>query len=541
MSSSSRLFFRLLRTYSSNKMLTTASLPSMGMTGSSSSSSGSLSGSTTSGMKIVQYFPNLNLFKIIYEYNNNTTMSKIEMTNQHTENKYEFQTIENVSEFEKDIEKELEPSHVIQKPSCVLYRSIPTNSENSSIEPPFLQQKHEHTNKPILEHVNNDESKDNVLLILDKGTKIFSIEELEKGEWRLVVVASSLWLSQQQKKKGVKRQISDVISTESESSNANPTLSSEEEELTRVYVGYIPSHYAGKLNRKTISSKIKEPVSSTDNVTTGSNSISSNPESSLHNEVISNYDSHTKTYSFNMKSIGVFHSVFPTKNGCPRQFGLVDASKGILEVTIPQGDMALDGLEKFSHCWLIFVFHENSLESNDRVKIRPPRMNGNGKVGIYATRSPHRPNGIGMSVAKIDKIEGKLVYLSGADLIDGTPVIDIKPYISRYDSLPNTETTVPEWIQEDTFVQKIDESKISFSQQAVTELEQLLPKLRFYDNVDSMKKAIIQVLQSDPRPVYMRKRRDDKLYGFRIDNANVRCKFEEDDSVEIVTVELWEE
>lgn len=523
----------------------------------SSSSNPSSSPSSEGAMNIVQYFPNLNLFKIIYEYNN----SKIERNNQQNDiplldesstRKYEFQTIDDVSEFEKFIEKELEPSHVIQKPSCVLYRTIPSNSENTTTAGSLHQSQRQTSssttaqNNLMNEHKNyEDQNKDsnNVLLMLDKGTKIFSIEELEKGEWRLVVVAPSLWFSQQQKKKGVKRQISDVLSTGNETSDSNATLSSDEKELTKVYIGYIPSHYAGKLNRKTISSKVKEPVvSHTENVTTGSSTTShTETASSLHNEVISNYDSHTKTYSFNMKSIGIFHSVFPTKNGCPRQFGLVDASKGILEVTIPQGELALDGLEKFSHCWLMFVFHENSLESNDRVKIRPPRMNGNGKVGIYATRSPHRPNGIGLSVAKIEKIEGKFVYLSGADLIDGTPVIDIKPYISRYDSLPNTETTVPEWIQEDTYVQQIDESKISFSQQAITDLEQLLPKLRFYDNLDALKKAIIQVLQSDPRPVYMRKRRDDKLYGFRIDNANVRCKFEEDDSIEVVTVELWEE
>ncbi|EFC50205.1 predicted protein [Naegleria gruberi] len=414
-----------------------------------------------------------------------------------------------VQEFEKSI-SDIEPSHIIQKP-CKLYGKIPNNLES------------------------ND---DVILKCLEKGTKLFSIEEFEKGEWRHVIIAPSLWTSiskQKKEKKGVKRDISHIEGDENNQDSDIVLSHNMEQPNDQVYMGYIPSHYAGKLNRKTIASKVKEPS------TSSSSSITEETKEegkSLHNEVISGYDNKTKTYSFSMKSIGIFHSVFPTKNGCPRQFGLVDSSKGKLEVTIPQGHMALDGLENFSHCIIMFVFHENSLESQDKVKIRPPRMNGNGKVGIYATRTPHRPNSIGLSVAKIEKIEGKYIYLSGADLIDGTPIIDIKPYIGRYDSI--TETRVPEWIQDDLFVQKIDESKIKFSQQSEIELQTLLPKLSFYKSIDEIKRAIIQVLQSDPRPVYMRKKRDDKLYGFRIDAVNVRCKFGDDDSIEIVTIELWE-
>ena len=447
---------------------------------------------TIKDSSIVQYFVESKEFKILFESNSDAVHSV---------------SSDLPSNFEECI-IDIEPTHVIQKQANIYEKPPKTIGDELPIA------------------------------TLEKGTKIYSIQEVEKGEWRHVIVAPSLWVSQNKRKKDNKKGTKRTIQ---ESEDNSPTTLLTEQDSTMVdnqqseiLVGFIPSHYAGKINRKTIVSKVKEPTSSTEVSSVDTN----NNEKSLHNEVIRGFDNKSNTYSFSMKSIGIFHSVFPTKNGCPRQFGLVDSSQGKLEITIPQGEMALEGLDKFSHCWIMFVFHENSLESNDKVKIRPPRMNGNGKVGIYATRSPHRPNGIGLSVAKIEKIEGNTVYMSGADLIDGTPVIDIKPYIGRYDSIPETRT--PEWIQDDLFVQKIDESKISFSQQAESELSALIPKLEFYNSMETIKKAIIQVLQSDPRPVYMRKKKDEKLYGFRIDRINVRCKFGDDDTIEIVQVELWE-
>ncbi|KAH9488554.1 hypothetical protein Btru_061810 [Bulinus truncatus] len=136
-----------------------------------------------------------------------------------------------------------------------------------------------------------------------------------------------------------------------------------------------------------------------------------------------------------MKPIGYMKSVFHYKNGTPRQSSLCQAARGVLTIdksTFNNPEHSLEGLDEFSYAWIIFIFHKNN-NTYTKAKVKPPRLDGQ-KVGVFSTRSPYRPNNIGLSLVKIDKIDGPTVYFSGIDLLDGTPVLDIKPYIPDYDS-----------------------------------------------------------------------------------------------------------
>jgi len=140
-----------------------------------------------------------------------------------------------------------------------------------------------------------------------------------------------------------------------------------------------------------------------------------------------------------LKVIGFVESCFIDKFGTPRQPGLIPESKGFLKIHPEfQPQDSLQGLEKFSHLWVIFGFHKNHKDTRFHAKIHPPRLEGD-KVGLFSTRSPHRPNPMGLSVLKIDKVESSGVWVSGLDLIDGTPIYDIKPYLPYAESIPEAQ------------------------------------------------------------------------------------------------------
>ncbi|XP_023583243.1 tRNA (adenine(37)-N6)-methyltransferase isoform X3 [Trichechus manatus latirostris] len=136
--------------------------------------------------------------------------------------------------------------------------------------------------------------------------------------------------------------------------------------------------------------------------------------------------------------IGYLESCFSTKNGTPRQPSICSLSQACLKIRksiFNNPEHSLMGLDQFSHVWILFVFHKNGRLSC-KAKVQPPRLNG-AKTGVFSTRSPHRPNAIGLTLAKLEKVEGGAIYLSGIDMVHGTPVLDIKPYIADYDSPQN--------------------------------------------------------------------------------------------------------
>lgn len=143
-----------------------------------------------------------------------------------------------------------------------------------------------------------------------------------------------------------------------------------------------------------------------------------------------------------MKIIATMHSAFPAKFGIPRQSGLVEALRStiVFEPEYRNPD-ALRGLEGFSHLWLIWSFSK-AIRPDWSPTVRPPRLGGNTRMGVFATRSPFRPNPIGLSSVKLDGVEqhptlGPVLHVSGADLLDGTPIFDIKPYLPYTDSHPD--------------------------------------------------------------------------------------------------------
>ena len=148
--------------------------------------------------------------------------------------------------------------------------------------------------------------------------------------------------------------------------------------------------------------------------------------------------------SYFVSPIGYIRSCFKEKFAIPRQPQLAPAARGVLELLPPfDGGEAVEGLEQVSHVWLLFLFHQ-ALEDKPRLKVRPPRLGGNRSLGVFATRATHRPNGIGQSVVRLEKVEPGRLWLSGIDLLDGTPVLDIKPYVPYADAVADARNAIAE-------------------------------------------------------------------------------------------------
>lgn len=212
--------------------------------------------------------------------------------------------------------------------------------------------------------------------------------------------------------------------------------------------------------------------------------------------------------------VGVIHSPYKEKFAVPRQPGLATAIRSRLEFLPPFNDPhCVRGLDAFSHIWLMFVFHENGSDTWHPT-VRPPRLGGNQRVGVFASRSPFRPNPIGLSVVKLHSIHheaGKLwLELEGADLVDQTPIVDIKPYIPFVDSIPDADGGfAPE---APSMMEVIFESELNAQ---LAEIEILHPGFELF---------LTQVIGQDPRPAYRQTTDDDKIYGVRLFTYNVNWK-----------------
>ncbi|GAB2267466.1 hypothetical protein Dimus_002449 [Dionaea muscipula] len=231
-----------------------------------------------------------------------------------------------------------------------------------------------------------------------------------------------------------------------------------------------------------------------------------------------------------MTPIGIIHSCFSTRNGTPRQPLLVPLARACLvcdPARVPPA--SIDGLEGYSHCWIVYVFHLNTdLEklwkepSNSKLKakVRVPRLKG-GKMGVFATRSPHRPCPIGLTVAKVEAVQGNMVLLSGVDLVDGTPVLDIKPYLPYCDSIEGA--TVPEWVMEDNLLAV---NSVSFSKgisSTLADCWESLEPYTLYSSPDEIHRLIKQVLSWDIRSPSQRNRPRSSVTstkGHTTDNAS---------------------
>ena len=213
-----------------------------------------------------------------------------------------------------------------------------------------------------------------------------------------------------------------------------------------------------------------------------------------------------------MKKIAVIYNDYISKFGIPRQSGIVEEESIIIfepEYRVPE---SLRGLDEFNYIWLIWGFSENE-DKEWTPTVRPPRLGGNKRVGVFATRSPFRPNSLGLSSVKLLEIKdyaenGKALIVSGADLMNGTPIYDIKPYLKYADS--HVDAT-------DGF--------------ALTETGEVL-KVNFDDDLlkvipEKIHKPLIEILSQDPRPQYIDD--EDRIYGLSYGGYNI--KFSVNDSV----------
>lgn len=233
--------------------------------------------------------------------------------------------------------------------------------------------------------------------------------------------------------------------------------------------------------------------------------------------------------SFTLEKIGILRSCYQEKFAVPRQPGLAPSAWATLELLPPYNQPeTVEGLVAFSHLWLTFVFHEN-LEKGWKPRVRPPRLGGNLKQGVFATRSTFRPNGLGLSVVKLEGIdlnEGVKLKLSGIDLVDGTPVVDIKPYLPWADSLPEAQAN---WAPEAPQLHPV-----VFSEQA-------LQQLGARPENQGLMQLIQEVLSQDPRPAYQ-KASSERLYGVRLAGVNVRFRYSsatagEQEVIEVISLE----
>ena len=215
--------------------------------------------------------------------------------------------------------------------------------------------------------------------------------------------------------------------------------------------------------------------------------------------------------------IARIHTDFPTKFGIPRQSGLVEELKAEIvfepEYRNPE---ALRGIEEFSHIWLIWEFSE-AVRDTWSPTVRPPRLGGNKRVGVFATRSPFRPNAVGLSSVRLEKVElhtdrGPVLHVSGADLMDGTPIYDIKPYLPFADSHPDAAGSFTDHTKAYGLTVEIPE-----------QLELLVEKTK--------RTALRAVLSQDPRPSYQND--PERVYGMEF--AGYEVKFRVCDGVLSVT------
>lgn len=209
-----------------------------------------------------------------------------------------------------------------------------------------------------------------------------------------------------------------------------------------------------------------------------------------------------------LNPIAYIKTPFPEKFGVPRQPLLIPEAKGQIHFIAPFNQLeAVHGLEQFSHLWILFFFNQTH-QQGFKLQVRPPRLGGNDKMGVFATRSNFRPNPIGLSVVKLDDIliqnNQPILKVSGVDLINETPILDIKPYLPYCDAIPTAQAGFAQYAPE-AFL------KVHFSTRALQQLD--------YDSTQI--NLISKIIEQDPRPAYKKNQTQTQSYGMKIENYNI--------------------
>lgn len=233
-------------------------------------------------------------------------------------------------------------------------------------------------------------------------------------------------------------------------------------------------------------------------------------------------------HSLDFQPIGYITSCYQEKFGIPRQPGLVTAAKSQLILSDSFGEESIRGLEGFSHIWLQFIFHQTQ-QQGWKPMVRPPRLGGNKKVGVFASRSTFRPNSIGLSVVELRSIEVKkstvILHLLGCDLLDKTPVLDIKPYLPYVDAISDAVGG---------FASEKPESHIEvfFTDSAKSQCE--LASVRLGEDIINL---ITQILALDPKPSYQNNKVDkDRIYRMKLYDFDLSWQYCENNKIKVLAI-----
>jgi tRNA-Thr(GGU) m(6)t(6)A37 methyltransferase TsaA len=216
--------------------------------------------------------------------------------------------------------------------------------------------------------------------------------------------------------------------------------------------------------------------------------------------------------NYTISPIGEIQSPYKEKFAVPRQPNLVAARSRLKLLGDANCAESIRGIEQFSHLWLLFLFDQN-LAAGWKPTVRPPRLGGNERIGVFASRSTFRPNGVGMSVVKLKGIskesDGYYLELEGVDLVNGTPIIDIKPYVPYSDAIPDALAGYAQDCPTQT--------SVVFSDSALQQLTRY-PEQHYFHRV------IEQVLAQDPRPAYKKNQDDHREYAVNLFDFNVKFR-----------------
>ncbi|WP_032093803.1 tRNA (N6-threonylcarbamoyladenosine(37)-N6)-methyltransferase TrmO [Necropsobacter rosorum] len=236
--------------------------------------------------------------------------------------------------------------------------------------------------------------------------------------------------------------------------------------------------------------------------------------------------------SLQLQPVAIIRTPYKEKFSVPRQPDLVQDGVGIVELLPPYNQaQAVRGLEQFSHIWLIFRF-DKIPAGKWQPTVRPPRLGGNQHIGVFASRSTHRPNPLGLSKAELRRIECRngrvLLHLGAVDLVDGTPIFDIKPYIAYADSEPAAKCG---------FAQSKPQAllQVEFTAQALDRAQKLEKKYPHFI------RFIRQIIQQDPRPAYLQGKPSERMHGIALYEFNIRWRIKKSavNIAEVLAVEPW--
>ena len=227
--------------------------------------------------------------------------------------------------------------------------------------------------------------------------------------------------------------------------------------------------------------------------------------------------------------MGIISSCYKEKFGIPRQPGLVKSAIAELHLNKQFGEECVRGLDGFSHLWISFIFHETHQQGWHSM-VRPPRLGGNTKIGIFASRSPFRPNPLGLSVVELLGIEkrqsGIVLQLGSCDFLDKTPVLDIKPYLPYVDALPEAKGGFANIMPE-------IKMKIGFTEQALEQCDLAEKRLN-----SEIKKIIIEILQLDPRPSYQQNKVTERIYAMKLFDFDLSWQYCDNSTITVLGLSL---